>query len=166
MSMLGTKNAHCKDGRTKEAFKDETDINKILKRAQKTGTISHMNRHQGRYADFSGFDFFEAQLKLTAGREIFDELPSEIRNEFNQNPARFFAFVNDPENKDRLAELLPALAEPGRQNLDVGNVPADELKAREAAQKIAVGEGTDVPANEAPAGTEEPAKAPNDPSGA
>lgn len=125
MSMLGTKNPIYNDGRTKQSFKDETDINKILKRAQKTGTISHLNKHEKRYGDFANFDFFDAQLQLAAGRTIFDELPSELRAEFNQNPADFFEYVNDPANVDRLGELLPALAAPGRQQLEIKPIVAD-----------------------------------------
>ncbi len=136
MSMLKAKQPTYKDGRTKQSFKDETDINKILQRAQKTGTISHLTKHQGRYADFSEFDYFENLRKLTEGRQIFDDLPSEIRNEFNQNPAEFFKYVNDPANKDDLMKKLPGLAAPGRQNLDVrGNIPADEQAALEAAEE-------------------------------
>lgn len=108
-----------KDGRTQKAFTDETDINKIMQRAQKTGTISHISRFQARYGDFSDFDFHAHQIKITEGREMFDLAPSEIRREFNNDPAEFFAYVNDPENKDRLHELLPGLAKPGRQNIDV-----------------------------------------------
>lgn len=108
-----------KDGRTKQSFKDETDINKILIRAQKTGTISHLAKYEGTYGDFAEYDFFGNLVMLTRGREIFDELPSEIRNEFANSPADFFQYVNDPENVDRLNELLPGLAAPGRQNIDV-----------------------------------------------
>ncbi len=100
MSMLGTQQPKSyDDGRVKQSFKDETDINKILKRAQKTGTISHLNQYEGRYADFADFDFFESQLMLTKGREIFDALPSEIRNEFGQSQGAFFEYVNDPKIK-------------------------------------------------------------------
>ncbi len=137
--MLGTQNPTYTDGRTKQSFKDETDINKILKRAQKSGTISHLNQYEARYGDFTGFDFFEAQLKISQGGEIFAALPTEIRNEFNQSPAKFFDFVNDPANKDDLARVLPALAEPGRQMPRVdGNVPADEARAAEAAEAAIV----------------------------
>ncbi len=135
------KNPTYEDGRTKQTFKDETDINKILARAQKTGTISHINQFQGSYGDFSDFDFFENTLMLTRGREIFDALPSELRNEFQQNPSDFFQYVNDPANKDRLEELLPGLAAPGRQNIDVMSpaladikpAPADPAEAPPAA---------------------------------
>ncbi len=136
MSQFKTVQPKYLDGRTKQSFKDETDINKLLARAQKTGTISHLNKHEAHYGDFETFDFFEANLKLTAGREIFDDLPSEIRSEFDQSPAKFFQYVNDPENKDRLGKLLPGLAEPGKQLIDVkGNISADVEKARAASIK-------------------------------
>lgn len=101
-------------GRTKQSFKDSCDVNKILAKAQKAGTLSHLEKYKGTYGDFSDFDFMEAQLALAKGKEIFAELPSEVRKDFGQDPARFFAFVNDPANAERLKELLPAIAEPGR----------------------------------------------------
>ncbi len=138
MSMNGTKQPTYKDGRTKQSFKDETDIEKILSRAQKSGTISHLTKYEARYGDFSGFDFFEANIKMAAGAEIFAALPSEIRNEFQNTPGKFFAYVNDPDNKDRLGELLPELAAPGRQNISTTPlVKADEDTAALAAEKAA-----------------------------
>ena len=106
------------DGVTKQSFKDECDINKILFRAQKAGTLSHLQTYEGTYADFADFDFLEAQLNLTRGREVFDSLPSELRSEFHQSPQDFFDYVNDPANVDSLREKLPALSMPGRQNID------------------------------------------------
>ncbi len=103
------------DGRTKQSHKDETDIVKIMARFDRTGTISHVSKHEGSYADFSDFNYHEQLRKLTKGREIFDELPAELRREFNQSPAAFFEFVNDPANKDDLLQKLPALAAPGDQ---------------------------------------------------
>ncbi len=149
------------DGRTKQAFKDETDINKILKRAQKTGTISHLAKNEGRYADFSEFDYQENLIKLTQGRELFDSLPSEIRNEFRQNPDAFFKYVNDPANKDRLGELLPDLAAPGRQNIDVRNVvPADEAKRAAEAEKAESALPADKAAENTPPAHQEPLATP------
>ncbi len=115
------------DGRTKQSFKDETDINKILQRAQQAGTMSHLEKYEGTYGDFADFDFFDANMQMTRGREVFDALPSELRNEFGQSPGAFFAYVNDPANINDLHKKLPGLAEPGRQNIDVSGVtpPAD-----------------------------------------
>jgi len=146
MSMLGTEQPKYTDGRTKQSFKDETDINVILKRAQKSGTISHLAKHEGRYADFSNFDFLNTQIMLAQGGQIFADLPVELRSEFNQSPAQFFKYVNDPANVDRLSELLPALAAPGRQNLSVSQVePADVVAAKEAADTPLPKEGKKAP---------------------
>jgi len=124
------------DGRTKQSHRDETDIVKIMARFDKTGTISHLAKHEGTYSDFSDFDFHEQTNKLTRGREIFDDLPAELRKEFGQSPAAFFAYVNDPANADNLRKKLPALAKPGKQLPDLTPASAD-LDAAKAVVKAA-----------------------------
>ncbi len=123
------------DGRTKQCHKDECDINKIMARFAQTGTISHVNKYEGVYADFADFDFVEQTNKLTQGREVFDALPAEVRREFNQSPAAFFNFVNDPANKDDLLEKIPALARPGDQLPGEVSPTADMAAAQAAASE-------------------------------
>lgn len=124
------------DGRTKQSYKDECDINKIMARAEKGGTISHLAKYEAVYGDFSDFDFQEQTQKLTRGREIFDDLPAELRQEFGQSPAKFFEYVNDPANAGDLRRKLPPLSAPGRQLPKVGVTLADEA-ARAAASELA-----------------------------
>lgn len=139
------------DGRTQQAFKEETDINRIMARAQKTGTISHLAKNEAFYGDFADYDFFENQRKLTLGRELFDTTPSEIRKEFDNDPQKFFAYVNDPANKDNLERLLPALAAPGRQLMDVsGKTPPDTKASRDAASEPTASETPSADASAAP----------------
>lgn len=108
------------DGMTKQSFKDQTDINKILNKAQRMGSLSHLVRHGAVYGDFSDVDdLLTAQKRLARGAEIFQELPSEVRREFDGDMLKFFEFVNDPQNADKLQDVLPQLAEPGRQLPDV-----------------------------------------------
>ncbi len=128
------------DGRTKQSFKDETDIEKIMARADVTGTISHLAKFEGVYADFSDFDFHKQNTMLARGAEIFAELPAEIRKEFRQDPAEFFEYVNDPKNVDELRKKLPALARPGRQNIQVSSPDADTEAALEASQTAVTAE--------------------------
>ena len=142
-----------KTGMTKQSFRDSTDINKILAKAQVTGTVSHIAKHGAEYGDFAEFDFLQAQINIARGREIFDALPSEIRSEFNQSPAEFFEFVNDPENQGKLEEVLPALAEPGRQNIDVSRL---SLRSGSTA---AVPDAPDADPEPAPAGDPAPSDA-------
>lgn len=107
------------DGRTVQSFKDETNINRLLARAQRSGTLSHIEKFGGIYGEMADFDMLEAQLRLRRGQEAFDRLPSEVRREFNNSPAEFYQYVNDPANIGDLAKKLPALAKPGRQRVDV-----------------------------------------------
>lgn len=162
--MLGTKNKDgslqqpqsYEDGRTKQCFKDECDIEKIMARADKAGTISHLEKFQGVYADFSDFDFHEQTSKLTRGREIFDQLPAELRQEFGQSPADFFKFVNDTENIDDLRKKLPALAKPGQQLSKTSPLTADEEAAAAAASELASATNTATPTTEVASNTAAP----------
>ncbi len=115
MSMRPQEEKVYDDGRTKQSFKESTDINKILAKARRAGTLSHLQKYGGEYGDFSDFDFLEAQNTLARAHNIFNELPGEIRREFGQNPTAFFKYASDPENADRLTKLLPELAKPGNQ---------------------------------------------------
>lgn len=139
------------DGRTKQSFKDETDIQKIMARADRAGTISHLEKFEGVYADYADFDFHEQTQKLTQGREIFDQLPAELRKEFGQSPAAFFSYVNDPANKDELMKKLPPLAEPGQQMLSTKPADADTDAAAAAADKVVAPTATPTPAEPAAA---------------
>ncbi len=137
---------------TKQAFKDDTDINVMLAKMQKGGSLSHLQKYEGQYGDFSEFDFLDAQLQLTRGREIFDALPIEMKKEFGQSPAEFFAFVNNPANKDRLKELYPQINAPGSYDLDMsGRTPPGASMDPDAPD---VDAGVPPPVAPAPPGTE------------
>ncbi len=126
-----------KDGRTKQSFRDECDINLIMARAARGGTISHLAKYEGVYADFSDYDFFEQTQMLTRGREVFDDLPAEIRREFGQSPQAFFDYVNNPVNKDELLKRLPGLAAAGTQLPQKAGPDADQETAQAVASELA-----------------------------
>lgn len=116
MSMLPIVDKDYSDGRTKQSFKDSTDINKILAKAQLAGGLSHAMKYESRvYGEFAGYDLLEAHQLIGRAQAIFDDLPSEIRREFDQDAFKYAAFASDPDNIDRLVELLPELAKPGVQ---------------------------------------------------
>lgn len=117
--------------RTDKSHKDQCDINRILDKAKRTGVLSHLAKHEGVYGDFAGFDFEDAQNMIARANSIFYDLDSEVRAEFGNKPSAFFDFVNNPNNKDRLAELVPGLVEPGAQLPDVlgGGGPGTEPPA-------------------------------------
>ncbi len=94
-----------KKGRTKQSFKDECDINQIMAKYQKTGAMAHINQHGGNYAFATSLDFSEAMRLVTQAQDMFDGLPSSIRNRFANDPAQFLDFVQDANNIDEMAEL-------------------------------------------------------------
>lgn len=113
MSMLGTKQpSSYKDGRTKQSFKDETDVNQIIAKHTRMGTLSHLEQWGGQYGDWSDFDFQDAQNQIANANSMFETLPAAVRSQFHNDPARFLEFVNDPDNADDLATKLPELAAP------------------------------------------------------
>ena len=81
------------DGRTKQAFKDSCDINKILKKAQKTGSLAFAEKYgKQQFGEFENYDLLEALQKVERAEEIFMELPSEVRKDFQNDALAFAAF--------------------------------------------------------------------------
>ena len=120
------------DGRTKQSFKDETDVNVIIKKHARMGTLSHLEQWGGQYGDFSDFDFHEAQNRIAQGTSMFEQLPSSVRNQFRNDPAAFFDFVTDQENAGQLEKLLPELAESRDAPLPTARDMVDPEPAPEA----------------------------------
>lgn len=90
---------------TKQSFADESEINKIMAKYEKTGLIDHVRNHSG-YSDMpQPLDYQEA-LQLTIEAQLsFDALPANVRREFDNDPFKFLTFVEDPDNVERMAEL-------------------------------------------------------------
>ncbi len=101
----------CGDGAAQQQFKDDCDTNKIMQRFQKTGAIDHVAKHQPEYGFASGNDYHQSMNIITKADSMFNDLPSNIRNEFNNNPQAFLEFVQDPKNAERANELGIALTD-------------------------------------------------------
>lgn len=132
-------------GRTKQAFKDECDINQIMARYKKTGAITHYARYQGEYGFAPAVDFREALETVRRGGEMFSELPADVRRRFDNDPAKFLEFVQEPANAAEMADL--GLREPKRDDSR-----EDQQAAAEAATEAS---GSPSPAP-APAGGSSP----------
>lgn len=92
-------------GRTKQSFKDECDINKIMARFQQTGIIEFRDQNQAQYGDVTGADFQTAMLVVAEGKTMFFNLPAKVRDEFDNDPALFLEFVSDERNKPEMARM-------------------------------------------------------------
>lgn len=96
---------------TRQEFAEDCDINVLMARYEKTGVISHVNQRQPLYLDMSAVpDYHTALLQLQAAEAAFMSLPASVRREFDNDPAKFVAFAEDPENVSQMRTW--GLAEP------------------------------------------------------
>jgi phage internal scaffolding protein len=96
---------HKNDGNTKQEFLEETDINNIMLKYQKTGAITHANNHLPEYGFATGQDFRDSMELVTKGRELFEDLPSSIRSRFGNSPEAFLDFAQNPDNAPQMASM-------------------------------------------------------------
>lgn len=94
-----------KHSKTKQSFKSECDIGRIVNQFQSTGLVTHVTREPGRYAFASAQTFDESMRIVAEANSQFAELPAKIRSHFENNPAKFLDAVDDPERKAELQEL-------------------------------------------------------------
>lgn len=104
----------------KQSFKEECDINTIMKKYEKTGLIDHNSRYRGRYEDVSGaVDLHEAMGIVQAAEEAFSSLTAKIRKRFDNEPGKFLEFAQNPENLEAMREMgLAAPTEPAESPPD------------------------------------------------
>ena len=112
------------DSLAQQQFKEECDVNHIMKKYEKTGILEHRNNYEGRYGDFlSAPDYHSAMNAICAADEMFMSVPASIRQRFGNDPAAFLEFVQDPENLDEVRELGLAKAVPPTASLPVEAEP-------------------------------------------
>lgn len=93
-----------------QQFKEDCDINTIMKRLNSNQAIDHVNKHQLEYGFTSPLSYHKAQNLIATADSMFHDLPSGLRNEFQNNPQTFLTFVQDPKNAERAKELGIALS--------------------------------------------------------
>lgn len=117
---------------TKQEFKDECDINVLMKRYQKTGLFPQHPGSVPRYVSNIGMPDYQDSLNIVMKAESeFAGLNSELRKRFDNDPAKFLAFVNDEANAEELVKLGLREApkpEPGPVRVEVVNPPSDDPK--------------------------------------
>lgn len=89
----------------KKEFKDQTDINYMLKRFKVTGQIP-VNKNMPQYGDVSGLkSFHDAHEVVQQAYDAFDTLPSQIRKKFDNDPLSIIDFLDNPANLEESYDL-------------------------------------------------------------
>ena len=116
---------------TQQHFKDETDIQKIIRQHDKTGLIRHVQRGVAQYGDYSEINEYREALDVVMAADAsFAALPASVRRQFNNDAGEFFEFATDPSNADAMVEMglmapeRPTAASPAVEPAD--SSPADQ----------------------------------------
>lgn len=119
---------------TKQAFKEDVDINRIVSRYQDTGVIDHL-REGGTHIDALRIntDYHDLLNQAAEIQQAFDLLPAQIRKkEFDNDPGAYLEFIHDPKNEARMVEL--------------GIIDAPQKASETSSDSVPAGAGTPPPA--------------------
>lgn len=95
--------------RTQQQFLQESDINYIVaKYADFEGFVdpSIPRKVKPQYGDFAELgDYQDHMNTVLKVQKIFDDLPADVRIQFENNPALFAEFASNPSNLEELAKI-------------------------------------------------------------
>jgi len=96
--------------RCKQSFRDDANINTILKRYQKTGMYHEPGKvrapRQAQFGDFSDlYDLAETLKRSNEANARFMALPATTRAKFENNVSNLLDFIHDPKNLEEAINL-------------------------------------------------------------
>jgi hypothetical protein len=93
------------ESRTKSEFKDECNINNIVRQCIKTGVMPSGTR-EPMFEDFSNIGSYnDAVTQVAEANSTFEQLPSDIRDRFDNSVQNLMDFIADENNQDEAIEL-------------------------------------------------------------
>lgn len=131
----------------KQEFKDDADINSIMRKFQKTGVINHSAKYQPVYGETSPLTYHESMNVIKAADTMFFELPSSLRKKFENSATKFLEFVQDEKNFEEAQELGLDLA-PEAHSLAIERMEREQAMNVEEPANVAPGEpqaGSETP---------------------
>lgn len=124
---------------TKQSFKDETDINKIMKKFKTTGVMTNVNNKTPTYGDFDpSIDLMEATQRVKAAWSSFNALPADVRAMADNDPIKLAAMLADEDDCYRLQEAGMELGLAPREAGESSPTPASsggEVPPRDASEE-------------------------------
>lgn len=95
------------EGRTRQEFKNQCDINRIIDKFTITGVLPFAgSENLGIYADVSELPDFKSSLEFVIhAKESFEKLNVNVRKRFHNSPQELLDFLKDPENKAEARKL-------------------------------------------------------------
>lgn len=113
---------------TRQSEMEACDIHNILKQFSQQGfeQLVRENAARGQYADVpDDLDYQESLNTVIRAQAAFDTLPSQVRERFQNDPAKFLEFLANPANQDEAIRLGLAqdtrTPEPPPQKVEIVN---------------------------------------------
>lgn len=122
------------EGKTRQDQRDDADINVIVKRYGLTGQLPQVRPKIPMEADFRDAGDFDLGAALRFVRDAdaaFMAYPAEVRAKFDNDPAEFVRFVENPSNKEeciRMGILAKEPPPPVKEVMDVRVITEPEKK--------------------------------------
>lgn len=113
---------------TQQNFKEECDINNILAKFVKTGILEQSARPGDFFDATTVSDYRDALHALSSAQESFSELPSAIRKYFENDPANFLEFIENPDNIDEGIKI--GLYNPKNRELQQDNTQSTNISSQ------------------------------------
>lgn len=115
---------------TRQEFADDCDVNKLMAKYEQTGILPTLPNGEPRYLDVSDVpDLMQAHAILQEATASFMSLPATVRRDFDNDPMKFIAFAEKPENLPKMREWKlapPAPVEPAPQKVEIVNLQPRE----------------------------------------
>lgn len=131
------------ESKVQEQFADACQTDTIIRKYNSMGINPFIASGGSQYLDTTDIpSFVVAQNSQVKVREYFEGLPSDIRLEFNNDPAQFAEAVLDPKNTDYLREIgvlapLPAEQEGEKPSAQQGDISGKAPHASEGSDLFA-----------------------------
>lgn len=93
------------EDRTQQSFRDECDINFLMKRYEKTGILPTGRESVPQFGDVTGMDFMASMQQVAEVSGAFSMLDARTRARFENDPSRMLDFLADPANMDEAVKL-------------------------------------------------------------
>jgi len=95
-----------KPSKTDQQWKDDCDVNYILRKYRKTGVITHVARQAGHFSDVSDIpDLLQGYERVKSAKDAFMELPAMLRNKFDNSMEKMVTWLQDPANEAEAIDL-------------------------------------------------------------
>ena len=103
---IGLKSINDEPSKTDQQYKDDCDVNEIIRRYKKDGIVPHVKNINAQFADVSDIpSLMEGIERIDAAKEEWLKVPASIRKKHGNSVVNFYNWLADPANQDEAVKL-------------------------------------------------------------